>query len=50
MRGPYKLTDDHYLQTSLNTQSKKTRLRGLAEVAGLDIEFLHGWQNDSGGE
>jgi len=43
MRGPYELTNGHYLHTSLNTQGKKNRLRDLAEHVGLSVEFSGEW-------
>lgn len=46
IRGPYELTNGYFLHTSLNTQSKKTRLRDLAEQVGLSVNFLCEWQSD----
>lgn len=43
MRSPYELTGGHYLHTSLNKRSKKTRTEDLASQVGLSVEFLGDW-------
>jgi hypothetical protein len=43
MRLPYELVDDSYLETALNTRSKQSRLRRLAEHVGLSVEFSGEW-------
>ncbi|MFO7832840.1 MAG: hypothetical protein R6V31_01985, partial [Halohasta sp.] len=43
MRLPYELVDGSYLETALNTRSKQSRLRNLAEHVGLSVEFNGEW-------
>ncbi|EJN59706.1 hypothetical protein [Halogranum rubrum] len=43
MRSPYELTGGYHLYTSLNRQSKQTRIEDLAGVVDLSVEFLGDW-------
>ncbi|MFD1643225.1 type I restriction enzyme HsdR N-terminal domain-containing protein [Halohasta litorea] len=43
MRSPYELTNGDYLDTSLNLQGKRSRIRDLAGEVGLSVEFLGDW-------
>jgi len=43
MRIPYELVNGYHLHTSLNIRGKQSRIRDLAEQAGLTAEFLGSW-------